>query len=83
MSYYEHEILPELVKGEVYTERELVIFLLENRNSRIISRNSIELNNQSMNKHKILDIFEGYEHKSEQQRVYKVPNEKSRVYYTD
>lgn len=83
MSYYEHEILPELVKGEIYTERELLIFLLENKNSKIISKNAIEFNIKSMNKHKILEIFEGYEHKSEQPKVYNMPNEKSRVYFTD
>lgn len=83
MLHIDHGILPELLKGEKYTERELLIFLLENKNSKIISKNSIEFNINSMNKHKILEIFEGYEHKSEQPRVYKIPNEKSRVYYTD
>lgn len=83
MSYVDHEILSELVKGEIYTERELLIFLLENRNSKIISKNSAEFNIKSMNKHKIFEIFEGYVYENEKLGKYKITNEKSRVYFTD
>ena len=83
MAYYEDEILRELILGEKYTPKQLIIFLVENDNATVISKSCnhfVEFSNQ---KHTVLEIIEGFEHRGEDHRTYHIPGKKTKIYIVD
>jgi hypothetical protein len=74
MTYFEDEILHELHVGELYTQRQIAIFLAENKDNIVISKSCKYFQKWSTNKHKVLQIIEGYEHRCNNDRTYHIPD---------
>ncbi len=83
MSYFESEILHELVVGEKYSQTQLIIFIVENPNVTVISKSSSRFYEHSQDVHRVLEVIDGYEHKGDRQRTYHIPNTKTKVYILD
>ena len=83
MAYYEDEILHDLNIGESYTQRQLVIFVVENENIAVVSRSCSQFADYSDSKHRVIDIIEGYEHKGDRQRTYYIPSATTKIYIVE
>ena len=62
--YSESEVPKKLEVGKTYTEKELLIFTIENKDSVILSEDRKVLNDWSTEKHTIKNIFKAYPHTS-------------------
>ena len=83
MAYYENEILRELNLGEMYTPKQLMIFVVENSNTTVISKSCNHFVEFSTQKHTVLEIIEGFEHRGEDHRTYHIPGKKTKIYIVD
>jgi hypothetical protein len=83
VAYYEDEILHELNLGEKYTAKQLKIFVVENKNTTVISKTCNHFVEYSTRMHTVLEIIEGFEHKGEHQSTYHVPSSKTKIYIVD
>ena len=83
MAYYEDEILHELNIGEKYTAKQLIIFVVENNNTTVISKTCNHFIEYSTKMHTVLEIIEGFEHKGEDHRTYHTPSSKTKIYIVD
>ena len=85
MSYFEKEILKELIVGEAYTPRQLKIFLENSVNVLVLSKSDSNLRfNDESKKLRILDKIEAYAHThNRRNNVHALPSEKSIVYVVE
>lgn len=83
MSYCCSEIINELEIGKEYTQRQLIILLVENDNATVISKSCNRFADYSDSRHKVIDIIAGYEHSGDRTRTYHIPNKKSKIYIVD
>ncbi|WP_330948945.1 hypothetical protein [Virgibacillus sp. MG-45] len=80
MSYYEKEILKDLVEGEEYTSRQIDIFLRENKDVIILSDTGRIVDSEKM-KYKVVKKIEKYVHRTEGfTRTYLIPNMPSKIF---
>lgn len=84
LSYYEEEILKELDCGNQYTSRQLAIFVVENSDSIVISKDNTDFDCYPEMKHKVIQKLNGYVHSgSSRERKYYIPNKSQRIYYVE
>lgn len=85
MGYYESEILKELIVDELYTPRQLRIFLENSVNVLILSKSDSNLRfNDDSKKLRILDKIEAYAHTyNRAKNAHELPNAKSIVYVVE
>jgi hypothetical protein len=81
MTYFEDEILRELQIGELYTSRQLRIFI-ENNNAVIITRSNCQLSEYSDHSFIVKEIIEGYEHRLHNFSYY-IPNSENKYYIVE
>ena len=82
MAYCENEILRELNCEEEYTDRQLLIFAIENPDALVISKSCNGFIDLSTKRRKVLEIIKGYVHRGEHGTYY-VPNDISRIYIVE
>ncbi len=80
LSYYEDEVPKVLEIGKEYTEREIYLFVVNNKYCSVISKSRIRLDNNGISKLTIIEILEGYEHKGDGYMTYNIPSRKSKIY---
>ncbi|WP_340373276.1 hypothetical protein [Peribacillus sp. FSL E2-0218] len=78
MTYYEDEIPEDLVTGEVYTSREIKIFLQENRNIVVLADYDFLPDNNKI-KYVIKNNISKYIHRNEN-HTYMIPSIESVIY---
>ncbi len=80
MAYYEDEIPKELIKGNTYTERQIMIFLENNEEALIISDYYTQLSKNSNRKATIHKVEEGFIHRM-LGGTHSLPKDKTKIYY--
>lgn len=83
MNYSCSEIINELEIGKEYTQKQLMILLVENDNITVISKSCNRFVDYSDSRYKVLTIIDGYEHSGDRTRTYHIPSKKSRIYIVD
>lgn len=85
MSYFESEIIKELIVGEEYTVRQLRILMQEAKDVLIISKSVPQLMNFNESKTvRVLDKIEAYTHRYDRQSyAHIIPNSKNVTYIVE
>lgn len=81
MMYSERDVLCELEIGRTYSEKQIVIYIVENPDVVVISKTKQQLNSDTI-KHEVLEKYSGFVH-SASQKTYHIPSHCNRIYVID
>lgn len=78
--YLESKVPPKLEIGKSYTERQLLLFIIENEDSIILSDSAEVFDEWSTKEHVLKEVKEEYIHYSEAE-TYIINEEKYKIYF--
>ncbi|TWT04616.1 hypothetical protein [Planomicrobium sp. CPCC 101079] len=82
MAYFEDEVPKSLELDEMYSSREIYLFMLENRNVIILSGSTHLNHHDNEKRYRVVDIKENYVHKTadDSSRTHRIPSTKTKIY---
>ena len=80
MGYIQSEVPKELIKGKEYTERQLMLYVINNRHESVLSQSVARFSDYSDRLLTVIDVCEGYLHTGNGSTTYNIPSSKSKIY---